>query len=396
MCRLKVFLLLTCIIISTGPARADELKDILKDYPELTKLFVYPCGVKTPIDRQNPDLLKKELKAQKINFTSGEMGTFGELFKIEPTDMKINGVEVDEILITLSENMNNVAYRSIESDGHEKMTDWLAKQLTPFNKITDPKLKPQLIYSRINTVPYFLDESLNYTVTLNASSDFDYSMAMLSVIREPEAILEGLWGSPAKTKRHRNIAIACASILALLLITGCIIYFRKQQQLKYRLAAVSRQLDSASAVIEEKETEVARLKGLQSGYIRKMYSQLYKLLYDYHHTTEESSEKLREQLRRQIDKHISEIKSPSSKRKLQEELNLMYGDVMKNILAENPRLRKDELFITLLLSGFNAKSICLICDISIENYYTKKSRFMDKAEELSPELKNRVLTILES
>ncbi len=160
------------------------------------------------------------------------------------------------------------------------------------------------------------------------------------------------------------------------------------------MAEMSENIRFLSKDISEKEVFIGRLKTLQSSYIRNVYNDLYRLIFEYHQISETGSEKLREHIKKSIDRYIETIRKPSSLRKIQEELDLLHGDVITQILKEYPRLRKDSLFITLLLSGFGSKSICLICDITIENYYTKKSRFVEKTEKFSSSLKEHIMFLL--
>lgn len=389
-----IYFTLIFFVLSIPTGVAQSLKSALSDYPELTKLFVFPCGIDEDVDSISVDRLKERLIDKGVKFKALDLGSMGTAFRLSPKDLEIGNIKIESVIITIGKGFANVYYKTERTDEYEQMAKTLENYLRNFEKIDNIDKTDDRV------AVYHITDC--YGIGILRVPQSKYAIFMLMNIKDPQSFIDGknlsnIPGSNRTTdhiKRYDIILMSAAVLLLAIIIIGVIIIIKKSRSHKSRMNAILNTLETTSRNLTERGIEVENLKKLQSGYIRKINKQLDNMIYDYHKSVKESSEKTQSILRSQIDKYIESIKSPRSVIKIKEELRLINGNVVDKIMAELPRHRKDDLFITLLLSGFSPKSICLICDLSLENYYTKKSRLTNKLIGLPDNLKNQVLGLI--
>lgn len=107
------------------------------------------------------------------------------------------------------------------------------------------------------------------------------------------------------------------------------------------------------------------------------------------------SELMKSTIIKDFEKEIAIFKSDKSLERLQNVVNQCKDNILNRIREQLPKFKEsDILFITLVLSGFSPRSVCLFMDISIGNYYNKWTRLRArilKSDAVDKELFLRVL-----
>lgn len=76
-----------------------------------------------------------------------------------------------------------------------------------------------------------------------------------------------------------------------------------------------------------------------------------------------------------LNRELQHLNSPQSLKKIEDTLNRYLCNVMRRLRAQCPELRDDDIrFIVFSYSGFSPRAICLLLNISLPNYYNRKSR----------------------
>lgn len=92
--------------------------------------------------------------------------------------------------------------------------------------------------------------------------------------------------------------------------------------------------------------------------------------------------KYRVSILNRIYSEINKMTSESEIRKIEDSVNRYMNNVVNCLREECPFLKKDDItFLTLIIAGFSAKTVCMFTNISLKNFYTKKSRLLKRIKE---------------
>lgn len=133
----KAIILLCALVLSIAAANAQSMQEILKDSPELTKLFVYPFGITKPFGEMTAAEMTTQLDSLKVEYTTRDLGVLGTTFDINSSDMKIGGVPVAMAGMTVGPDMSMMIYTSTAADNYEDFANALMPELSKLQKI-DP------------------------------------------------------------------------------------------------------------------------------------------------------------------------------------------------------------------------------------------------------------------
>ena len=98
-----------------------------------------------------------------------------------------------------------------------------------------------------------------------------------------------------------------------------------------------------------------------------------------------------------VEKQFMAIKEDDSFESLQNYVNCVDNDILTKFKTELPDLKdNDYRFIAYKLAGFSPRSICLLMDISTQNYYTKCNRLRNKVEKSDANNKGIMLEALKN
>lgn len=98
-----------------------------------------------------------------------------------------------------------------------------------------------------------------------------------------------------------------------------------------------------------------------------------------------------------VEKQFMAIKDDDSFESLHNYVNCVDNDILTKFKTEIPELKVTDIqFITFKLAGFSPRSICLLLNLSTQNYYTKCTRLRNKVEKTNPIHKNEFLEALKN
>lgn len=80
---------------------------------------------------------------------------------------------------------------------------------------------------------------------------------------------------------------------------------------------------------------------------------------------------------------------------LEQSLNMVYEGIMDKLRESFPHMKDaDRLFLMLTFAGFSSKTISVLCDINLGNYYNKRSRLRAKIEESDSPYRDLLLSAI--
>jgi hypothetical protein len=133
------------------------------------------------------------------------------------------------------------------------------------------------------------------------------------------------------------------------------------------------QIDNLSTEIKYKVDALQRQKGLIDKLFIDHFNTLNTLSNEYFEKRD--SEITRATIIKDFEKEIEKVRKDDSMNKLQEIVNECRDNVIKKLQDQLPRFKESDIkFLTLVIAGFSPKSICLVLDLKIGNYYNKWTR----------------------
>ncbi|MDE6534548.1 MAG: CDC27 family protein [Muribaculaceae bacterium] len=90
----------------------------------------------------------------------------------------------------------------------------------------------------------------------------------------------------------------------------------------------------------------------------------------------------------EFKKILSQMTNKKNMRQLDEAVNTYMDNILIRLREEYSKIKDEEIeFMTLILSGFSAKTICLFSGMTLNNFYTKRTRLIKRiCQNVSPEL----------
>lgn len=123
---------IAALVLYAGISFAESLKEAFKDNSFLTETFVNPMGVKDLPGISDADVLVKELTDNNVEFQETDLSIFGKVFRIVPDNMKIGGVALASMIISVGSDANMVIYTSEPSDDYMDLCKALDQELSPY------------------------------------------------------------------------------------------------------------------------------------------------------------------------------------------------------------------------------------------------------------------------
>ena len=131
-------------------------------------------------------------------------------------------------------------------------------------------------------------------------------------------------------------------------------------------------LKNAQSEIEQKKGELNNVAELANSLFRQKFHVLNKLCVDYFEHEEEDSARIA--IYNQLKKEIKAISNSQFLNNLEHEINATTNLLIKSLREDFPSFKEsDYIFILLQLAGFKARTVCLILNISLTNFYAKNA-----------------------
>lgn len=189
----KIILLLFAALIGIAATNAQTLQEILKDSPELTKLFVHPCGISKPVGEMTAEEMTAELDNLKLDYKTINLGAMGTVFQVSTPDLKIGGVETNAVGLSVGDAICMVTYFSNPCDNYMDLEKSLTPQLSKFPKL-DPSAVPMPMPNTDGVEMYQITDS--YSIAVGGIPEGKVATAMMVCIKNPDALINMFGTTP--------------------------------------------------------------------------------------------------------------------------------------------------------------------------------------------------------
>ena len=130
-------------------------------------------------------------------------------------------------------------------------------------------------------------------------------------------------------------------------------------------------------LISENEMDNRRLKVAVSDLMKKHFETINRLCGDYFEMADTPA--LKKVIYNKVETEINRLKETKNIKALEETINQYCDNVMVKIDEQLPDLsEKERLLIIYLYSGMSARTICVLTDIQLKNFYMRRQRLKSK------------------
>lgn len=121
----KMILILVCVLVISVGLRAQNLMETLESDKILSELFVCPLGIDNAIGEKDFNSLTDKIAKLGLEYKTINLGQYGNAVSIKPNGMRIGGVDIDNLMILVQDNINGIIYQSKPCDNYNDMFDFL-------------------------------------------------------------------------------------------------------------------------------------------------------------------------------------------------------------------------------------------------------------------------------
>lgn len=136
----KLIILFVCILSVSDAIRAQSLTEILGSNKILSDLFVSPLGIENAIEEKNFISLTDKMSALGLEYKTINLGQYGNAVGIKTDEMCINGVDIDNVMILVQDNINGIIYQSVSCDNYREMFDFINEELMSLSQIAEKSI----------------------------------------------------------------------------------------------------------------------------------------------------------------------------------------------------------------------------------------------------------------
>ena len=205
-----------------------------------------------------------------------------------------------------------------------------------------------------------------------------------------------------KSKSYRNliIEILIFSVIVILIILGVlkILVTRKNEKIENKIKDIL----ILSSQLKDKESEQLRILDAltdkekeSSSLYKEQWATLNMLCHEYFEKGD--SEKTRVSILKSVEERIKELNSPKSQKSLENSVNKYMHNIILRLRKECDLLKFNEAdvkFLTLCCAGFSPRAICLLMNITLNNYYAKRRRLIERIQRHSEDLAEEIKSYL--
>ena len=231
----------------------------------------------------------------------------------------------------------------------------------------------------------------------------------------------------AKRARQKEKAsyvwIVSISIMALVIISTVLFYYRlkvrtKNEEMESKMGQIRELSDEIRAKdnslfalnkeVGSKDSQLAELSGAiknSNEHLQELRDSMVQMsrgrfdvinnLCEEYFSRRNAPEKTRLSLYGKVEEQIMNMRSERALCELEQSLNMVYDGIMDKLRVSFPHMKEaDRLFLMLTFAGFSSKTISVLCDINLGNYYNKRSRLRAKIEESDSPYRDLLLSAI--
>ncbi|MDE6396957.1 MAG: hypothetical protein K2K84_06780, partial [Muribaculaceae bacterium] len=176
----------------------------------------------------------------------------------------------------------------------------------------------------------------------------------------------------AKSINHVFVTGLIAVITLSVLACSVIIYIARKKRVKQ-----ATEMNRLLCLISENEMDNRRLKVAVSDLMRKHFDTINRLCGDYFEMADTPA--LKKIIYNKVEAEINRLKEAKNIKALEQTINQYCDNVMVRIDEQLPELsEKERLLLIYLYSGMSARTICVLTDIQLKNFYMRRQRLKSK------------------
>lgn len=174
-----------------------------------------------------------------------------------------------------------------------------------------------------------------------------------------------------KTRNRNYVIIGCILAICLIIGLGVFLYFKRFKRLQ------TAQMDKLLALISENEMSNRQLKAKITDLMRNNFNTINQLCYEYFEKADTNF--LRKSIYTRVEQEIENLKSPDQLSRLEKTLNTCCDNIITKVSEQLPALTDVERTLLIYLySGLSARTICILTDIQLKNFYMRRLRLKSK------------------
>ncbi|MDE6041130.1 MAG: hypothetical protein K2F99_06080 [Muribaculaceae bacterium] len=201
----------------------------------------------------------------------------------------------------------------------------------------------------------------------------DKSVYLMEEFRMKKAYKTILNDMEAHSRWLEHLNYVLYGFLGLLLVTIIVIVIRQRNA---RIRQIQER-DRLMTIISENEMNNRQLKEAVTSQLRKNFETINKLCYEYFELAD--SPALKKSIYSQVENEIRKLREPSKLQELEESLNKFCDNIMVRVDEQLPDLSpKERTLLLYLYSGLSARTICILTDIQVKNFYMRRQRLKAK------------------
>lgn len=170
---------------------------------------------------------------------------------------------------------------------------------------------------------------------------------------------------------------------------------RKKAEMDERISAaydISRELHSQ---VEHQSATIRQLSDLNVDLFRQQFASLDNISREYFE--KKDSPALRESIIRDFEQEINRIKSEGNLASIEATVNRCCDNILDRLRAQLPKFKPSDIrFLALVIAGFSPRTVSLLMDLTLGNYYNKWTRLRARIEASSAPDKDKLLQIIEN
>ena len=250
-------------------------------------------------------------------------------------------------------------------------------------------IEPSIRVGAYNEVGEYADSVIDYA---NAAC---YELLKQSAMAAQKDFFQGRASAEAEKSRALTYIVLLTVLAALIVVVALIVIFRLRLRLKS--SELERSIDEIhglTAELQQKQSDISELK-LRITTEQRTASQLKSeqsvlsdtsfferlklidMLCTQYYERDNEEESHRTMLR--IEQEINGIRSGATLQEIERSVNSRMDNILDRLRLQCPFLKdRDILFISMLYAGLSPKAICLLMEMRMKSFYSKRSRLEER------------------
>ncbi|MDE6338602.1 MAG: hypothetical protein K2K97_02295 [Muribaculaceae bacterium] len=281
----------------------------------------------------------------------------------------------------------------LRNTGHPKEAEMLVDSVSKMRlDVRDKAHLYELIINMSNdNADYYKASSYLDSMLMLQNEEVRYILANDVALAEKEYYSNVYRTEENKSHIYRfwiiRISILAVLLILLLLTVHKVIVKRKNEkiesQIKDALILGTQLKDNETQrtrlmhALSEREADILNYRREVLSLFKEQWNTLNMLCHEYFEKGD--SDAVRSSIVKSVENEIKKLKSPKSKRCLEQSANNYMNGIFERLRCECVSLKEDDITLLVLgCSGLNARTVCFLSGLTLKNYYAKRARLIER------------------